>query len=826
MWQSFISEYIRHGWKLAVIAPLSKRPTGKHWNHPGQQLQSAGFLPPQHGVGLCHAYSGTACIDIDDFDYAATALKLHNVDLMAHYQAHDAVRIHSGKPGHGKLLYRLPEGKVLPSKKLIAKRTDGSAFNFLDFRCATRDGYSVQDILPPSIHPETRIPYHWEGDWQSLPVIPAPLLDFWESLLARDNQRVIPSDTVLDTSWEEICEALRHIPPDIARDDWVMVGMALHWAGHQSGQPEEAFALWDNWSQGTPEKPAYKYKGYRDMAAVWRSFKPEGRTIRSLFAIARKKGWTPPALDPARLFKETNPTGEDPSTYLDFLQPPAPQPDLDLWPLALRQRARSVAESVGCDPLVPLTAGLAVISGAIDGRTKLRLLPGFEVPPVIWLMVIGRPADKKSPGSRPMKTILRTLEKEDRPRYAADLLTWEVDEHKHKEARKHYIEYHAEGNRSDQGVDVPALGPMPVRKKIMVQDITSQKLIHRAKDRPMGVLCWLDEMHAWIRKIVDRRGTEDRSAWISGYESEPYEMERVGAGDIYCENLAVSLYGNVQPKVLSESLSALTLDGLMQRFIPITLRTACTTLGEPIPEAFSDHTQWDQTVRAIHQLPPRTYTLSPGAHDQFREFQSWHLKRLKEDSQIATHEDYQTALGKLVGQVGRLVLLCHMIESPYEQEVSSDLMKRMIQIGRDFILPSIRYVYSHLGGQDHFDYWLMNHILAYSTRKSIKRSELRRSAVRQLGGMPLWQKNQKIDDAMDTLTSMNWVIKVDDSYHQTEWAINPNLATYFKTQRREVLRIRQSRLDENRRIASRGGKTIKRRFYPGYREEFGDEEPE
>lgn len=819
-----INRYIAQGWKLTTLAPLSKRPIGKHWNHPGQQLPAAEFLPPRHGVGICHAYSGTACIDIDNWDHAANLLKVHNIDLAQHYNAPDAVRIQSGRLNRGKLIYRMPEGKVMVSKKLIHKDDSGNEFNFLDFRCATRDGYSVQDVLPPSIHPDTKVPYHWEGDWQQLPMIPEALLAFWEGLVSRDEHRSIPSDTALNTSWDEICEALKHIPPDINRDDWVTVGMALHWAGQQSNQSEEAFTLWDNWSQGTPEKPAYKYKGFRDMSSVWRSFKSKGRTIRSLFSIARKKGWSPPALDPERLFKEVNPSGEDPSNYLDFMQPPAPQPDLTLWPSNLRRRAEALADSVGCDPLVPLSAGLAVASGAIDARIRLRLLPGFEVPPVIWLMVIGRPADKKSPGSRPMKEILRHIEKEDRPGYEQAMLEWEVEEFRHKEARAQYIEYHAGETHYEQGVEVPTLKPMPVRKKLIVQDITSQKLIHRTKDRPMGVLCWLDEMHAWIRKITDKRGTEDRSSWVAGYESEPYEMERVGAGDIYCENLAVSIYGNVQPKVLHDALGPLTIDGLMQRFIPITLRTAHTSLGEPIPAVFSEHSIWDQTIRDVHQLVPRTYTLSKGAYEHFRKFQGWHLKRLKEDSTIATHEDYQTALGKLVGQIGRLTLICHAIEAPHEQEVSQDLMARMIQIGKDFIVPSIRYVYSHLNSQDHFEYWLMNHILAYATRKTIKRSEIRRSAVRQFEGLPLWQKNQKIEDAMETLTSMNWVIKINDSFHQTEWAINPNLSSYFNSQRREVLRIRQSRLDENRRIAMKSGKFVKRRFYPGYREEFGEEE--
>src|SRR5690606_33096151 len=41
-------------------------------------------------------------------------------------------------------------------------------------------GGRVQDVLPPSIHPDTQEPYRWEGDWRALPEIPPALLTVWE----------------------------------------------------------------------------------------------------------------------------------------------------------------------------------------------------------------------------------------------------------------------------------------------------------------------------------------------------------------------------------------------------------------------------------------------------------------------------------------------------------------------------------------------------------------------------------------------------------------------------------------------------------------------
>lgn len=721
----------------------------------------------------------------------------------------------------------MPAGIPLPSKKLNGQRPNGQVFSFLEFRCATKDGRTVQDLLPPAIHPDTRRPYQWGGaHWSQLPLIPSTLLNFWRAQIHRDTQRTIPSNTPLKTSWDEVETALSFISPDITRDDWIAVGMAIHWAALRTQQLETGFRLWDSWSQGPLSNKSKKYRGIQDLQNAWRSFRSEGRTLGSLFRFARQGGWIPPEMTPEVLFAAVDKSPESPLTITEMLRPPAPTPDLSLWPPALVAQAKTIAGNVGCDPLVPLMSGLACIAGVIDARTRLELMTGFQVPPVLWLMIIGKPADKKSPGSRPLKAIIKKIEQRDRTRYQRDMLDWEVQESRHIESKKDYIAFYTQPDTpSGQSLpaEVPELPPMPVNKKITIQDITSQKLIHHAKDRPEGLVCWLDEMHAWLRKITDRRSGEDRSAWVSGYESEPYEMDRVGAGSLYCENLAVSIYGNVQPKVLCQLLNELCVDGLMQRFFPVTLRTSMTSIGKPTPAVFSNAPLWETLVNELHEMTSRTYTLSPLAYQHFRAFQAWHLKLIQEDHVLSVHDDYQTASGKVVGLAGRLCLIFHLIESHRVQEISGDLMWRVITLTKDFIIPSLRHVYSHLGQQESLDYWLMNHFLARTDTTTFTLRDLKRSAVKQLGNKPLWQKNQEILDAMVTLEHMHWAIKTTETAQQTEWTINPHLKTTFSEHRRAIIRIRQARLDENHRIAVNAGRALERRFVPGYIEEFGDE---
>jgi hypothetical protein len=56
--------------------------------------------------------------------------------------------------------------------------------SMLEFRCASSDGLTVQDVIPPSIHP-SGTQYQWggKGSILDIPTIPKCLLDIWLSLL-------------------------------------------------------------------------------------------------------------------------------------------------------------------------------------------------------------------------------------------------------------------------------------------------------------------------------------------------------------------------------------------------------------------------------------------------------------------------------------------------------------------------------------------------------------------------------------------------------------------------------------------------------------------
>lgn len=168
-------EYVEHGLGLVALKPNTKCPAESAWQHPDAAITTRERAKRlQHGIGLHHLASRTACIDVDDWQICESWLDERGVDLTALMMADDAVQIRSRREGRAKLLYRLPESvDWLP----YVKTADGK----LELRCANSAEQSQQDVLPPSIHPDTGKPYQWAGagDWRELPELPDDFLTAW-----------------------------------------------------------------------------------------------------------------------------------------------------------------------------------------------------------------------------------------------------------------------------------------------------------------------------------------------------------------------------------------------------------------------------------------------------------------------------------------------------------------------------------------------------------------------------------------------------------------------------------------------------------------------
>lgn len=259
MTREILGEYCRAGLVLVPIPPGQKGPVMAGWQERARCITAPAIAEELDGnVGLAHAYSGTVCLDIDDMDKAAEYFAERGVDLSTWLTAPDAVGITSGRTGRGKLLYR---GPVLPTFNL---KPHG-----FELRCGNQRGTTMQDVLPPSIHPDTGKPYEWagHGDWHNIPTMPPELLALWLTFVKPDT-KIQRERTEVRMPVDTLREMVAQHDPDSDYDSWVRVGMALH---YETDGDDAGLQLWDEWSSR-----GAKYKDLADLDSHWRSFRVDG----------------------------------------------------------------------------------------------------------------------------------------------------------------------------------------------------------------------------------------------------------------------------------------------------------------------------------------------------------------------------------------------------------------------------------------------------------------------------------------------------------------------------------------------------------------------
>lgn len=169
-----------HKWYLVPIPHGTKGPSNEGWNKPENTIHTVDDAKywennPNENMGLLHAPSGTMSFDIDDVEKTKFVLEQLGLDYESLLKGAPRIK---GSPGHDKAIFRMPDGVILEVKKLSWEKENDPSSRDTIFEF--RGGY-VQDVLPPSIHPDTKKPYEWvvESGQSEIPIIPDALLTIW-----------------------------------------------------------------------------------------------------------------------------------------------------------------------------------------------------------------------------------------------------------------------------------------------------------------------------------------------------------------------------------------------------------------------------------------------------------------------------------------------------------------------------------------------------------------------------------------------------------------------------------------------------------------------
>jgi hypothetical protein len=270
-------------------------------------------------------------------------------------------------------------------------------------------------------------------------------------------------------------------------------------------------------------------------------------------------------------------------------EPLPPKFDPNLLPGLLRDFVEKRAKAMGVDMGGLAWAALSACSGALDGSTRLEINPYYEVPPGIWVLLIGAPSSGKSPILKAAFDPIKRIQREDMEKYRKVKAAWDA-------------------------ADKATRGDEPICRRLITDNATIEAVQKIEARQTRGLIMFNDEWASLIGmfdKYNSKKGGHvDRAYILRGYDGGDYALDRL-SGDRHTPNHHLVIAGGIQPKRLRE-LGRLDSDGLLQRNPPIGLRRMVAGLdheGEG-----SEVVGYEALIRyLVNQPGDQKLTLSPEA---------------------------------------------------------------------------------------------------------------------------------------------------------------------------------------------------------------------
>ncbi len=813
---NFAEQYVKIGFALCPIPPVNGKPTKgprvDGWNTPENAITSPAAARqyweqhPSHNMGCIHGFSSppTVAFDIDDVELTKLVFEGLGIDL-------DELTAGApgtvGKPGRAKAWFKLPEelqGKVLSVVKLA------TADNKAVFELRTG---RVQDVLPPSIHPDTGRPYEWKGPSprDGFPELPAPLADMLQH-------------------WDKWKDTLESILPG--------------WAPPQPARPAPRPAQGDGIIQQFNaryrveeilERNGYKQKGKKwlsptsETKAPGVSILPDGNVYSHHASDPLNDGRPHDPFDTARILEhggDWKAATRDAAQQLGIeYRPPAPPPaqtsgeparpqawgkiqplpehggeeqaayPFESLPKALQRAALESARFQKVPVISPATIALSFLAVAIGKKAKISERDGLEHYPALFFSLIASSGERKSP---PFKLLARPFE-----RWIADNSGNQETATRRANAKNIVIDsaisaLKQKAKKSDDlelisleiaDLESKRIAPPP-SLRMFTTDITEQRLFQRMEEHNGEFAVLSGEGRQVFDNILGKYSGDGKTGdgiYLAGISGDTITRDRVGSGDGPEEGAIVTPCLNVcvmvQPDKYMEVARHpnLRASGALARiwaaWLPSLVGTRIEEKGESgLIE--NELAAYDKIIYDLLNAPlqenPHHARLSVDATEARRVLFN-QIENLQGADKLLF--DVRDIASKAVSQVTKLALILHISGNPYvlktpESEVSIETWKAAQAIGMFHFTEAVR-VQRMADENTALD--MARTVLAWIKQKRITSVTSRKLA--QFSPRPRPTGNQA-DTIIDILLDANYLReKPEPGKRKPVFEVNPELFT-------------------------------------------------
>lgn len=427
------------------------------------------------------------------------------------------------------------------------------------------------------------------------------------------------------------------------------------------------------------------------------------------------------------------------------------------------------AAAEGAGAPVDYTAGalLASISALVGNARRICPWPSWDEPAALWVANVGLPSSNKSPGIDPVLRLLTVIEQEMATGFDAKLREWETDRKAAACTREQWdidVKEAVKQERPPPMLPETAVEPPePLRPRLVVNDLTSEKMAQLLAAHQRGLLFFRDELSGWLGGFDKYNGGgSDRAFWTESYGGRPFVVDRVKHREPICvPRLLIGCLGGIQPDPLADMIRGAD-DGLVARFLwlwPDAIpprRPQGAVDPQPILRAMRRIIGLQFDVDADGLPQPRVLALTESAAAVFEAWRADHFAATQHSTGLVG-----STLGKGAGHILRLALTIEImrwaagpVDAPEPMAVSKKAVAVAAHLYDDYFLPMAERVFGDaaIPEEDRLAATLARWI--HTTKAKVVNPRV----VRREARLPGLRKPERVKAAIESLIEANWLL--------------------------------------------------------------------
>ncbi|WP_175869593.1 YfjI family protein [Bartonella gabonensis] len=208
------------------------------------------------------------------------------------------------------------------------------------------------------------------------------------------------------------------------------------------------------------------------------------------------------------------------------------------------------------------------------------------------------------------------------------------------------------------------------KRRLIVNDVTVEKLGELLKENPRGLLMVRDELSGFLANLERKEYQTDRSFYLTAFNGDDqFTYDRIERGTIFIPNATLSVIGGIQPSRIIPLIQAMHYgindDGLLQRFqmlvFPDERKERDWVDRPPNQKAWEIY---QEVFRSLYDKPlgspkhPMIMRFSADAQEIFREWWEKFQKTIKGGNFSTNLQSYLLKMDKTIASLALIFELC------------------------------------------------------------------------------------------------------------------------------------------------------------------------